>query len=98
MISTPPSVLLVGASSPSSRTGLEVDQRVLSVLGCYAMTATTALTVQNMHSMQDVHVTSPEFLRKQLLSAFEDVKIDVVKIGMLASVESIEVVAEELGK
>ena len=77
---------------------MEADQRVLDMHGCYTMTATTALTAQNTQGVQDVHVTPPEFLRKQLECVFQDIEVDVVKIGMLASKESIEVVADVLQK
>lgn len=92
----PPTVLVIAGSDPSGGAGLEADQRVLAVHGCYVLTATTALTVQNTKGVQDVHVTPPEFLRKQLDAVLDDIEVDVVKIGMLASKESIEVVADVL--
>lgn len=96
MSTSPPTVLVIAGSDPSGGAGLEADQRVLAVHGCYALTATTALTVQNTLGVRDVHVTPPEFLRKQLEAVLEDVAVDVIKIGMLACKESIEVVADVL--
>lgn len=64
--------------------------------GCYALTATTALTVQNTMGVQDVHVVPATFLKKQLEAVLEDVEVDVIKIGMLASKESIQVVSDVL--
>lgn len=96
MSTRPPTVLVIAGSDPSGGAGLEADQRVLALHGCYALTATTALTVQNTLGVQDVHVTPPTFLRKQLEAVLADVEVDVVKIGMLASKESIEVVSEVL--
>jgi hydroxymethylpyrimidine kinase/phosphomethylpyrimidine kinase len=98
MSPTPPTVLLIAGSDPSGGAGLEADQRVLAMHGCYAVTATTALTVQNTLGVQDVLVTPPEFLRRQLEALLEDVQVDVVKIGMLASKESNEVVKDVLEK
>lgn len=95
---TPPRVLVIAGSDPSGGAGLEADQRVLAVHGCYALAATTALTVQNTQGVTDVHVTPPDFLRKQLESVLEDIEVDVVKIGMLACRESVEVVGDVLGK
>lgn len=92
----PPTVLVIAGSDPSGGAGLEADQRVLAVHGCYALTATTALTVQNTMGVQDLYVIPPTFLRKQLEAVLADVEVDVVKIGMLASKESIEVVSEVL--
>ena len=90
----PPTVLVIAGSDPSGGAGLEADQRVLAMHGCYALTATTALTVQNTMGVQDVHVVPATFLKKQLEAVLEDVEVDVIKIGMLASKESIEVVSD----
>lgn len=61
--------------------GLEADQKVIAAHGCYAMTATTALTAQNTKGVYDVHHTPPEFLRKQIDACIEDIGFDVVKTG-----------------
>ena len=74
------------------------------------MTATTALTAQNTQGVQDIHHTPPAFLKKQLDAVCDDVGVDVVKTGtveevvefqeltlhtgMLASAETIEIVAD----
>lgn len=36
------------------------------------MTATTALTAQNTKGVQDVHVTPPEFVEKQIRAVLDD--------------------------
>lgn len=79
-----------------SDSGLEADQKVLAAHGCYAMTATTALTAQNTMGVIDIFNIPPDFVRKQIDACFDDIGVDVVKIGMLACVETIEMVAEAL--
>jgi hypothetical protein len=108
-----PRVLVIAGSDCSGGAGLEADQKVLAAHGCYAMTATTALTAQNTLGVQDVHVTPPSFVAKQINSCLDDIKAEVVKIGrrlhlrlrhilsdvgsgMLASAETVSVVAETL--
>jgi hydroxymethylpyrimidine/phosphomethylpyrimidine kinase len=44
--------------------GIEADQKVIGTHGCYAMTATTALTAQNTLGVVDIHYTPPDFVRK----------------------------------
>nr|GFD58627.1 thiamine biosynthetic bifunctional enzyme BTH1, chloroplastic [Tanacetum cinerariifolium] len=61
--------------------GLEADQKVIAAHGCYAMTATTALTAQNTQGVHDIHHTPPAFLKKQLDAVCDDVGVDVVKTG-----------------
>lgn len=61
--------------------GLEADQKVLAAHGCYAMTATTALTVQNTTGVKAIHVVPADFVGEQIEACFEDVGVDVVKTG-----------------
>ncbi|KAJ5569701.1 heme oxygenase-like multi-helical [Penicillium hispanicum] len=89
-------VLVIAGSDSSGGAGLEADQRVLAAHGCYALTATTGLTAQNTLGVQDIFVVPPEFVRKQLVASLEDVGADVVKLGMLSSAETIDVIAETL--
>ena len=63
------------------RSGLEADQKVIAAYGCYAMTATTALTAQNTQGVYDIHHTPPEFVKKQFDACVDDIGVDVVKTG-----------------
>ncbi|KAL2271931.1 hypothetical protein VTJ83DRAFT_1302 [Remersonia thermophila] len=89
-------VLVIAGSDSSGGAGLEADQKVLAAHGVYAMTATTALTAQNTKGVYGIHLVPPEFLRKQIDAVVEDVGVDVVKTGMLASTETIEAIADAL--
>ncbi|KAK8057665.1 phosphomethylpyrimidine kinase THI20 [Apiospora saccharicola] len=87
-------VLLVAGSDSSGGAGLEADQKVLAAHGCYAMTATTALTAQNTLGVDDIHHIPVDFVKKQIDAVFKDIKPDVIKTGMLASPETIGMVAK----
>ncbi|CAG8028682.1 unnamed protein product [Penicillium nalgiovense] len=89
-------VLVIAGSDSSGGAGLEADQRVLAAHGCYALTATTGLTAQNTLGVQDIFVVPSEFVRKQINAGLEDIGADVVKLGMLSSAETIDVIAEIL--
>ncbi|PWY73644.1 DNA polymerase alpha, catalytic subunit [Aspergillus heteromorphus CBS 117.55] len=89
-------VLVIAGSDSSGGAGLEADQRVLAAHGCYALTATTGLTAQNTLGVQDIFIVPAEFVKKQINAGLEDVGADVVKLGMLSSAETIEVIAEAL--
>ncbi|KAL6706591.1 ATP-dependent RNA helicase dbp2 [Coniothyrium glycines] len=86
-------ILVIAGSDSSGGAGLEADQKVIGAHGCYAMTATTALTAQNTLGVQDIHRTPPAFVKRQIDAVCEDVGVDVVKTGMLASAETIQIVA-----
>lgn len=60
------------------------------------MTATTALTAQNTQGVLDIHHTPPPFVKKQIDACIEDIGVDVIKTGMLASAETVGVVANAI--
>ncbi|TVY93762.1 putative hydroxymethylpyrimidine/phosphomethylpyrimidine kinase [Lachnellula willkommii] len=91
-------ILVIAGSDSSGGAGLEADQKVIAAHGCYAMTATTALTAQNTLGVVDIHHTPPDFVGKLIDACISDIGVDVVKTGMLASAETIEVVAKSLQK
>ncbi|PNS13793.1 hypothetical protein CAC42_3286 [Sphaceloma murrayae] len=91
-------ILVIAGSDSSGGAGLEADQKVIAAHGCYAMTATTALTAQNTLGVSDIHHVPSSFVAKQIEACASDVGIDVVKTGMLASAETIRVVAQALEK
>ncbi|KAL4797109.1 DNA polymerase family B-domain-containing protein [Aspergillus venezuelensis] len=93
---TIPRVLVIAGSDSSGGAGLEADQRVLTAHGCYTLTATTGLTAQNTLGVQDIHVTPADFVKKQICASLDDVGSDVVKLGMLSSAETIDVIADAL--
>ncbi|RMZ88439.1 hypothetical protein DV736_g4336, partial [Chaetothyriales sp. CBS 134916] len=86
----------VMAIVPEGGAGLEADQRTLAAHGVYAMTATTALTAQNTLGVQDVYITPPAFVEKQIRCVLDDIDVDVVKLGMLASSDTIATVSRTL--
>ncbi|EGU88642.1 hypothetical protein FOXB_00891 [Fusarium oxysporum f. sp. conglutinans Fo5176] len=91
-------VLVIAGSDSSGGAGLEADQKVIAAHGCYAMTATTALTAQNTQGVKGIHVIPTDFVSQQIDACVEDVGVDVVKTGMLASTETIEMVAKTMVK
>ncbi|KAL4917310.1 Phosphomethylpyrimidine kinase-domain-containing protein [Aspergillus aurantiobrunneus] len=89
-------VLVIAGSDSSGGAGLEADQRVLTAHGCYSLTATTGLTAQNTLGVQDIFVVPAEFVKKQISASLDDVGADVVKLGMLSSAETIDIIADAL--
>ncbi|CAI0650434.1 unnamed protein product [Colletotrichum noveboracense] len=76
-------VLVIAGSDSSGGAGLEADQKVIAAHGCYAMTATTALTAQDTTGVHDIHHVPQDFLVKQIDACVNDIGVDVVKIGKL---------------
>jgi len=82
-----PRVLAIAGSDPSGGAGIQADIKSISANGGYAMAAVTALTAQSTRGVHGVHVPPASFLRQQLDALGEDIRIDAVKIGMLADAD-----------
>lgn len=89
-------ILSIAGSDPSGGAGIQADLKTFSALGAYGMAVITGLTAQNTQGVQGVHPVPPDFLRSQLDSVFEDVRVDGVKIGMIGSAVSAQVIADAL--
>ena len=96
MVKVIPNILTIAGVDPSGGAGVFADIKAMSALGGYACGVVAALTAQNTRAVTGVLPIPAEFVKAQLETLFEDVHIDAVKIGMLADVEVIKVVADVL--
>jgi hydroxymethylpyrimidine/phosphomethylpyrimidine kinase len=86
-------VLSIAGSDSGGGAGVQADLKTFAGLGCYGMTAITALTAQNTLGVSGIHGVPAAFLKAQLQAVLDDIGVDAVKIGMLHSPEVVEVVA-----
>jgi hydroxymethylpyrimidine/phosphomethylpyrimidine kinase len=93
-----PNVLSIAGIDPSGGAGLLADIKTFSALGAYGCGVVAALTAQNTRAVSGIHEVAPAFLRQQLDALFDDVRVDAVKIGMLASAPLIDTVADVLAR
>jgi len=92
--SSPPIVLSIAASDPSGGAGIQADLMTISSFGCHALSAITALTVQDSIGVESLMSIDPEWVEDQARTILEDMPVAAFKIGLLGSVENIAVVAE----
>jgi hydroxymethylpyrimidine/phosphomethylpyrimidine kinase len=88
-----PRVLSIAGSDSGGGAGIQADLKTFSALGCYGMTAITALTAQNTLGVFGIHAVPPAFLKAQIQAVVEDIGVDAVKLGMLHAPEVVETVA-----
>lgn len=91
-----PRLLSIAGSDSGGGAGIQADLKTWSALGCYGMTAITAITAQNTVGVRAIHGVPVDILRAQIHAVAHDIGVDAVKIGMLHSIEVMEVVAEAL--
>ena len=91
-------ILIIAGSDSSGGAGIQADIKTVTSLGSYAMTAITAITVQNTKGVKSVVPISANEIKNQIIYTAKDIKPDAIKIGMLHSSEVIEKVTESLKK
>ena len=93
-----PRLLTIAGSDSGGGAGIQADIKTFSALGCYGMSAITALTAQNTIGVRAIHAIPPQMLRDQIDAVVEDIGVDAVKIGMLHAPDIVQVVAEAIDK
>lgn len=92
----PPRVVSIAGVDPSGGAGVLADIKTFSALGAYGCGVIAALTAQNTQAVTGIHVPPCDFIALQMDTLAADVRIDGVKIGMLASGAVIQTVARRL--
>ena len=91
-------ILIIAGSDSSGGAGIQADIKTATSLGIYAMTAVTAVTVQNTKGVQSVVPIPANETYNQIVYTINDIKPDAIKIGMLHSTQVINKVHKSLNK
>ncbi len=91
-------VLIIAGSDSSGGAGIQADIKTVTSLGCYAMTAITAVTAQNTTGVKSIVGIKPKEISNQIEFSAKDIKPHAVKIGMLHSKQVILAVNKSLNK
>ena len=91
-------ILIIAGSDSSGGAGIQADIKTVTSLGSYAMTAITAVTIQNTQGVKSVIPVPSNEIKNQIIYTAKDIKPDAVKIGMLHSRQVIKKVIESLKK
>jgi hydroxymethylpyrimidine/phosphomethylpyrimidine kinase len=89
-------VLSIAGSDPSGGAGIQADLKAFAARGVYGMAVLTALTAQNTRGVTGVHMVPAGFVADQIRAVFADVRVDAVKIGMIADAGIAAAIAEAL--
>jgi hydroxymethylpyrimidine/phosphomethylpyrimidine kinase len=90
------SALTIAGSDSGGGAGIQADLKTFAAHGVHGLSAIAALTAQHTRGVTAVHVPEIAFLRAQVDACFDDFDVRVVKIGMLATTEVIDAVADLL--
>ena len=89
-------ILIIAGSDSSGGAGIQADIKTVTSLGSYAMTAITAVTVQNTKGVKSVVPISANKIKDQIIYTAKDIKPDAIKIGMLHSSLRVKKVIESI--
>ena len=89
-------ILIIAGSDSSGGAGIQADIKTVTALGSYAMTAITAVTIQNTTGVKSIVAINPKEISNQIEFTSKDIKPDAIKIGMLHSTEVIKSVIHSL--
>lgn len=90
--------LSIAGTDPTGGAGIMADLKSFQARSVYGMAAVTSVVAQNTKGVQLIRHLDQEILEEQLKSVFQDIVPDAIKTGMLAQVETIELVASYLAK
>jgi hydroxymethylpyrimidine/phosphomethylpyrimidine kinase len=89
-------ILIIAGSDSSGGAGIQADIKTITALGSYAMTAITAVTIQNTTGVKSILPIDPKEISNQIEFTSKDIKPDAIKIGMLHSTKVIKSVIQSL--
>jgi hydroxymethylpyrimidine/phosphomethylpyrimidine kinase len=89
-------VLSIAGSDSGGGAGIQADIKTISACGCFAMTAITAITIQNTVRVSEVYPIPENIIEGQINAVLSDIGADAIKIGMLHSSEVILAVKRTL--
>lgn len=98
MTTRPARILIIAGSDSSGGAGLQADNKTATAFGCYAMTAVTAVTVQDTLGVHAIHPIPATVVHDQIVACLNDIGADAIKIGMLGSASVVRAVASALEK
>lgn len=93
-----PRVLTIAGSDSGGGAGIQADLKTFCAHGVYGVSVITAVTAQNTVAVTEVEVSSDRLVAAQLDAVLDDIGVDAVKIGMLATASVVEVVASRLDR
>ncbi len=91
-------VLTITGSDSCGGAGIQADIKTISQLGGHALTAITSITVQNTLGIQNYYDLPPETVRGQVEAVINDVEPNVVKVGLIRTLATLNVIVDLLQK
>ena len=89
-------ILSITGSDSTGGSGIQADVKTISSLGGYAVTAITAITVQNSRQIVSIQNIDTELVMAQIKTVFAEIHPKAVKIGLVREKETVKRLSEEI--
>ena len=89
-------ILTITGSDGSGGSGVQADIRLIHQMGGWAVSAVTCITVQNTLGIQEFYDLPADVVRRQVEALVNDLGPQVVKVGLLRRIDTVEAVADVL--
>lgn len=86
-----PTVMCFSGLDPTGGAGIQADIETLFSTGCHCAPVVTCLTVQNTQNAISAAAVNPALLVQQARAVLEDMPVQCFKIGLLADVQTVEI-------
>jgi hydroxymethylpyrimidine/phosphomethylpyrimidine kinase len=91
-----PTVLCIGGLDPCGGAGLTADARACAAFGALCLPIATAIVVQNTRGVKKIEPIAPNIVAAQIETLLEDIQPAAIKIGLIATLSSVEGLASLL--
>ena len=92
----PAIAMTIAGTDPTGGAGLPADVSTFRALGVFGVGVITAVVAQNTLGVSGTHPLTPDMVKAQMTSVFDDIEVDAIKIGMLGDVDLMEAVTDRL--
>ena len=86
----------IAGSDSGGGAGIQADLKATQSFNVHCCTVITALTAQNSLGVEALNPVATDVIESQLMALAQDMPATVIKIGMLANVQQIQLIAEHL--
>ena len=88
--------MCIGGLDPCGGAGLTADARACAAFGALCLPISTAIVVQNTRGVKQIEPVAPALIAAQIGTLLEDIQPAAIKIGLLPSLTSVEVLSSLL--
>lgn len=86
--------LTIAGTDPTGGAGVQADLKTFQERGVFGMSVITSVVAQNTIGVQSIEHLPVSFIEEQMNSVFSDIQPDVLKTGMIATIEMMEAIAQ----